>query len=312
MNSDDLMLFAQVAESRSISRAAVELGTDQSTVSRRIGALEAHLGVRLFHRSGRGVTLTERGYQLLAHAKIMHDSLELAERSMRESADLGPSKLCIAAQPTVAKTLFAGLVGAIKKRYPNTQIQVIETLGADIVTRLNNGTVDVAVFYLPEHPGALRFDTLLTEEVKLVAPIDYPLPGNTISVNELASVPLILPSTHYGIRLLVETMGSRVGFTPNITLLCDGSTSITTRLVAQGCGCTMQSEASVLDEIQRGAIKTYKIVDHDLIRSVVIAWPKNRATGNSLWTINQLIRKVTTNIVESGRWPGAELAPAKR
>ncbi|NIF30302.1 LysR family transcriptional regulator [Pantoea sp. Tr-811] len=312
MNSDDLLLFAQVAKSRSISRAAVELGADQSTVSRRIGVLETQLGVRLFHRSGRGVSVTERGEQLLEYAKALQDTLESAERSMRESADLGPSKLCIASQPTVAKNLFGQLIKTLKQKYPNTQIQVVEALGADIVNRLNDGSVDIAVFYLPQHPGSLRFDALLTEEVKLVAPIDYPLPGNTISVHQLSEIPLILPSTHYGIRLMVETIASKVGFTPNIALLCDGSTSITTTLVADGCGCTMQSEASVLSEIERRIVKTYTVTDHDLNRSVVMAWPRNRPTGSSLWAVTQLIRKVTTEIVESGRWPGAKLIPAKK
>ena len=61
MNSDDLKLFAQVIRAGSISRAAMELGADQSTVSRRVGQLEIELGVRLLHRSGRGVTPTEPG-----------------------------------------------------------------------------------------------------------------------------------------------------------------------------------------------------------------------------------------------------------
>ena len=48
MNSDDLKLFAQVIRAGSISRAAMELGADQSTVSRRVGQLESELGVRIF------------------------------------------------------------------------------------------------------------------------------------------------------------------------------------------------------------------------------------------------------------------------
>lgn len=81
MNSDDLGLFAQVASSGSISRAAMELGADQSTVSRRIGLLEAELGVRLFHRSGRGVSLTERGQQLLVYANAVTQTLNEAHQA---------------------------------------------------------------------------------------------------------------------------------------------------------------------------------------------------------------------------------------
>ncbi|CAG9186434.1 hypothetical protein LMG23994_06224 [Cupriavidus pinatubonensis] len=58
LNSDDLACFVCVANAQSISRAAPELGADQSTVSRQIARLEAALDTRLFHRSGRGVVLT--------------------------------------------------------------------------------------------------------------------------------------------------------------------------------------------------------------------------------------------------------------
>ncbi|HEY1607657.1 MAG TPA: LysR family transcriptional regulator, partial [Paraburkholderia sp.] len=53
MNSDDLEVFAHVAKTGRFSRTAMELGANQSTISRRIGLLEAEVGVRLFRRSGR-------------------------------------------------------------------------------------------------------------------------------------------------------------------------------------------------------------------------------------------------------------------
>jgi DNA-binding transcriptional LysR family regulator len=91
MNSDDLGLFAHVASSGSISRAAMDLGADQSTVSRRIGLVEAELGVRLFHRSGRGVSLAERGQQLLVYANAVTQTLNDAQQGMHDSAEQGPA-----------------------------------------------------------------------------------------------------------------------------------------------------------------------------------------------------------------------------
>ena len=83
VNSDDLELFARVARTGSISRAAMELGANQSTVSRRIGMLETELGVRLFRRSGRGVWLTEHGEQLLGYATAL-------ERTLHEAVQFVP------------------------------------------------------------------------------------------------------------------------------------------------------------------------------------------------------------------------------
>ncbi|MGV8865269.1 MAG: LysR family transcriptional regulator, partial [Pseudomonas sp.] len=68
----------------------MELGADQSTVSRGIGLLDAELGMRLFHRSGRGVSLTERGqHSYWANAKPLR-----REQGMRDNAEQGPAPLC--------------------------------------------------------------------------------------------------------------------------------------------------------------------------------------------------------------------------
>ena len=310
MNSDDLGLFAQVAKSGSISRAAMELGTDQSTVSRRVGLIEAALGVRLFHRSGRGVSLTERGQQLLGYANSLNDLLSEAERAMRDSAEQGPAKLCIAAQPTIARILFGTLGHALKARYPLTQVHFVEGLAADILNRLSDGAVDIAILYLPEHPGALQFDPLLHEGVQLITPANYPLTGDAISVRDLGDVPLILPSTHHGLRMMVESLAVKHGFSANIVMECDGSISITKRLVLENCGCTVLPEAAVIEEVSSGRLKSYRLKDPEIRRTVAIVWPKNRVTADGLWEVTQIIRQRAANMIEQGAWPGAQLLSA--
>jgi DNA-binding transcriptional LysR family regulator len=307
MNSDDLALFAQVAKSGSISRAAMELGADQSTVSRRVGLLEAELGVRLFHRSGRGVTLTERGQQLLGFANTLNDTLIEAERAMRDSAEQGPAKLCIAAQPTIARILFGSLGHALKARYPLTQVHFVEGLAADILNRLSDGAVDIAILYLPEHPGALQFEPLLSEGVQLITPASYPLKGDAVAVRDLGDIPLILPSTHHGLRMMVESLANRYGFSVNIALECDGSISITKRLVLENCGCTVLPEAAVIEEVTAGRLKSFRLEDPEIRRTVAIVWPKNRVTADGLWAVTQIIRQRAADMVEQGTWPGATL-----
>ena len=308
MNSDDLGLFAKVAGSGSISRAALELGADQSTVSRRIGLLEAELGVRLFHRSGRGVTLTERGRQLQGYAQSMAQTLAEAEKAMRNSAELGPARLCIAAQPTIARILFGSLGKALKQRFPLTQVCFVEGLASQILPRLGDGSVDLAILYLPEHRGALQFDLLLSEEIHLVTPADYPLQGRSIAVRDLGEIPLILPSTHHGLRVLVESLAARYGFSANIALECDGSISITKRLVLEGCGCTVLPSAAVIEEVAAGRLKSYRLVQPEIRRDVAIAWPKNHAAPDGMWNVTQIIRQLATALVQDGAWPDAVLA----
>jgi len=310
MNSDDLSLFAQVARAGSISRAAMDQGADQSTISRRIGLLEAELGVRLFHRSGRGVALTERGQQLLGYADQLSATLGDALRSMRDSAEQGPARLCIAAQPTIARMLFGRLQHALKARFPNTRVRFIEGLASQILGQLSDGEVDLAILYLPEHPGALQFDVLLNESIHLITPPDYLLPSDTLDVRALAEVPLILPSTHHGLRVLVESLASRYGFSANIAVECDGSISITKRLVMDGCGCTVLPLAAVSEEIAAGRLQSVRLQNPEIVRQIAMTWPKNRPVADGVWAVTQAIRQCVIAQVNGGAWPGAQLAPA--
>jgi LysR family nitrogen assimilation transcriptional regulator len=308
MNSDDLDLFSHVAKVGSMSRAALETGTNQSTVSRRIALLEAELGVRLFRRSGHGVKVTTRGEQLLAYADAVERTLDEAGRALRNSSELGPARLCIAAQPTVARIMFGHLGHALRARYPNTRIRFVEGLASQILGLLHDGEVDLAIMYVPEHHGGLRYDLLLTEGVCLITPADYPLRGSAIDVRALGSVPLILPSTHHGLRVLVESLAARHGFALRLALECDGSISITKRLVLENCGCTVLPSAAVVEEVAARRLKRYRLENPAITRDVAIVWPQNRATPEGLWEVSHIIRECAAERVGAGAWPDAQLA----
>lgn len=302
MNSDDLALFARVAQAGSISRAALDLGADQSTLSRRIGQLEAELGSRLFHRSGRGVTVTERGQQLLSYAETIERTLEEAARSMRDSAQLGPARLCVAAQPTIAQVLFGRLGRALKSAFPLTQLRFVEGLASQLLGRLDDGEIDLAILYLPERHAGLQFDPLLTEDIHLIASPGYGLEGKVISARELGDIPLILPSTPHGLRLLAESLAARHGFSLNVALECDGSISLTKRLVIENGICTILPAAAVMEEVAAGKLESYRI-DPAVTREVAVVWPKKALLAEDLGKVTRIIRQCAEGLVADGAWP---------
>lgn len=307
MNSDDLAVFAHVAKSGSISRTAMEMGANQSTISRRIALLEAELGVRLFRRSGRGVGLTERGEQLLGYAQALERTLDEARGAMRSGTESGPAQLAIAAQPTIARIMFGELGQRLRARYPHTRVRFVEGLASQILGRLNDGEIDLAIMYVPEHRGTTQFDPLLAEELCLVAPAGFALPDGPVDVQTLGELPLILPSTHHGLRVLAESLAARHGFTLQIALECDGSISLTKRLVMAQCGCTLLPAASVIEEVASGRLRCVPLANAAVVRDVAIAWPLNRVMPDGVWRVAQMIRELAAGLVEAGDWPGATL-----
>lgn len=309
MNSDDLDLFARVLRAGSLSRAGMELGIDPSTVSRRVAQLEGELGVRLLHRSGRGVSATDQGRQLLGYAEAIGELMAQATDRLRDPTGNGPARLHIGAQPTIARILFGPLARVLRTHYPQTRLRLVEALGNQILDQLGHGELDFAVIYLPEQIGALQFDVLLEEGLHLIAPRDVTLSGDGLEVGGLGDWPLILPSTPHGIRLLVESLAARHGFTPNIVLECDASISQTKRLVMQGCGCTVLPLAAVDEELADGRLRSLRLVAPQVRRRVGIVPGRNRVIPSGLWKIIGLVKAEVARLVESGGWPDAVLHP---
>ena len=308
MNSDDLQCFIEVAGCGSLSRAAVALGSDQSTVSRQMARLESATGVRLLHRNGRGVALTEAGEALLAHARRIAASIDEARDAVQAFSDAGPSQVVIAAQPTIARMSFAAIGRVVRQRFPRTRLRFVEGLGSHMLNWLADGDIDLALLYLPSHAGALKVDRLLREPLHLVAPPSFTHIGADFPVRHLAEVPLILPSTHHGLRLLAESLAQKAGIRLDITMECDTSTNVTRHLVEQGYGCTLLPLAAVAEEAAQGRLRTARLVEPEVVRDVVIASARNRPPVPHLWDITQALRQEMAQIVAGGGWPDASLA----
>lgn len=307
MNSDDLECFARVANCGSISRAALELGSDQSTVSRQMLRLEASTCSRLFHRSGRGVVLTDAGRTLLEHARRVTETVEEARRAIHALSGHGPAELVLGAQATIARTMFGPVGSALRERFPRTRLRFAEGSGSDMLSWLASGNIDVALLYLPSQTAGLKIDILLQEELRLVVPGGQFDIDDEFPVRRLGDVPLILPSARHGLRLLVEGLASRVGISLHVAMECDASISVTKRLVHNGCGYTLLPLAAVAEEVANGTLRTARLVGADVTREVALATARNRPGASELWSVIQAIRHQVGNVVSSGGWPDAQL-----
>jgi len=119
-----LTVFNRIAETGSFSAVARETNTSQSAVTRLVGQLEAHFGVRLFHRTTRRLSLTEDGQDLLGHA---HHLLEVAE-GMEGALGLhrtSPTGLVRIGVTTAGATLMGPRLFGLLKQYPGLEIELV-------------------------------------------------------------------------------------------------------------------------------------------------------------------------------------------
>lgn len=123
-DANDLLLFARVAESGSFSRAAERVGLPKSTVSRRIAALEAHLGERVLTRTTRRLTLTDFGQGLLEHANRLAEEVDAAA-ALAEHRQSEPSgRLRVSMPADFAATVLADMLVDFAERYPAITVEL--------------------------------------------------------------------------------------------------------------------------------------------------------------------------------------------
>tara|TARA_R110000772_G_scaffold61283_1_gene138128 strand:- start:119926 stop:120813 length:888 start_codon:yes stop_codon:yes gene_type:complete len=123
-NLQNLMIFAQVIESGGFSKAAQQLGIANSSVSKRIQALEASLGVRLLQRSTRSLRLTEEGqllYQRCAQVKEQVEAIA-AEASGFKETPRGTIRL--SAPPLLAHARLTSRISGFLERYPEVSLEI--------------------------------------------------------------------------------------------------------------------------------------------------------------------------------------------
>ncbi len=133
-----LTVFNRIAETGSFSAVARETNTSQSAVTRLVGQLEAHFGVRLFHRTTRRLSLTEDGQDLLEHARHLLEVAEGMEGALGRHRT-SPTGLVRIGLTTAGATLLGPRLFSLLAQYPGLAVELVvrDRLGDMIEERLD-------------------------------------------------------------------------------------------------------------------------------------------------------------------------------
>lgn len=203
-------VFRAVAEKGNISLAAQGLFISQSAVSQSIKQLEASLGLPLFRRTPKGVTLTAEGHLLYEYARPAIDLLEAAEEKLAAVKDLSDGELKIGASDTLSKHLLLPKLEEFSKTYPEIKLRIVNRTTIEATDLLKSGKLDIAFVNLP-----IFDDELTVEPVFPVQDIFVAAPGfcedRAYFLREIAELPLILLEEKSNSRRLIDGIFREAG-----------------------------------------------------------------------------------------------------
>jgi len=169
-----LRYFSAVAETGHMTRAAERLGIQQPPLSQQIKTLERTLGLQLFKRHPRGVTLTEAGRLFLVEAQRLLDDAEAMRARMKRVAEGQAGVLRVGFTSSAAAHRFVpDALRAFRQAYPGVELQLREANAAGLTDSLVAGRLHAALLRRPVAlPEGVRFDTLLREPMVAALPIE--------------------------------------------------------------------------------------------------------------------------------------------
>ena len=223
MDFRNLQYFVTVAQELNFTRAAGKLQMSQPPLSNQIKALEQELGVQLFVRGKRHMTLTDAGVLLLQRAVQI---LEMGEKTRRDLASMGnelSGTICLGMVEGRAPYLAARWIAGFREEYPLVRYELWNGSSDDVLDQLHRGLADLAVIAAPYDEEHL--DGFVVGREPWVAMISrrHPLadlPGTELPLSSLVGQPLIIPRRKSRVEAIRRWFAG-IGAEPDI--LCEMS-----------------------------------------------------------------------------------------
>lgn len=260
-----LRTFVTVAEQKHFVSAANKLGISQPSLSQALAALESGLGIQLIERSTRRVIVTPIGEQLLPFAKA---TLEAADAFVAHSRGAGgelAGPLNIGIIPTVAPYILPTLLTLIAEEFPELEPRIVENQTENLLQRLRDGHIDVAVLATPTGATGVTEIPLYDEAFAVVTSPDNPLAGRgDLTLEALRDLELLLLDDGHCLRdQIVELCQlAEVDRSPGAQSATRAA-SLTTvvQLVVAGLGSTLVPMSAVATECTRPGIAVSAFAD---------------------------------------------------
>jgi len=302
MDFKQMRAFLTVAETGNVTRAAEVLHLVQPAVSRQIRLLEEDIGSPLFERERHGMVLTEAGQTLAGYARRAMLELDRARAEIAGATSGIGGLVTLGLLPSTIDTLSSPLVSAVAATYPGIRIRIAMGYAGTLLRWLQSGEVDAALLYGADRSPDVQIQPLIEEALWVVGPASAKLRRNKpLPLTKLAGRPLVLPSPPHGIRTLVDHACA----VSNVELTIAVETnalSVQRSLVLGGHGLTILPPIAVADDLRAHQLSGAPLADPGITRTIVLALPTNRPTGQHVRCAVDLLVGCAKSAVAAGVW----------
>ena len=211
----DLIAFRAAAELANFRKAAEAVHISQPAFSRRIDKLEQALGVRLFERTTRRVTLTAVGRDFARRVGTLLDELDATLLTVRGVGTARMGEVCVACVPSTVYYFLSAVIQRYRERYPKLRVKVLDAGANEVLAAVTAGEADFGLNFIGASEPGLEFRPLLEERFVAACRRDHPLAlQKQATWRDLAAHDFIAVAKSSGNRLLLDQALANVGGRP--------------------------------------------------------------------------------------------------
>lgn len=313
MDIRQLRYFAAVAELGNLTRAARTLNLAQPALSQSVAQLEKELGVRLLHRSSRGVTPTEAGAALLESSRGIIADVERVKRDIQALADPARAAVVVGLPLSLAPLILPPLTRWAAAQQPPLRVRVVEAVNADLADMLSEGVLDLALILDAEQNRNFALFPLFWEHLYLASrPAPRAKGAETIRFAALQGHDLAMPTRPPAFVVSMLNHARLMKIRLNVTVEAVGIPT-TLALVRGGQAMAVLPLTLMLAEVREGHVRARRIVEPDMARLCSLALSTRRPGSARRDAVADRLRTLALEILSNLRGPlKGGIRPASR
>ncbi|MBD1923754.1 LysR family transcriptional regulator [Microcoleus sp. FACHB-831] len=267
MTLDQLRIFLAVSEHLHFTRAAEALYITQPAVSAAIQSIEQEYSVKLFHRIGRHIEITEAGKLLQVEAQRIIDQVALTERGLRELNELQRGELRVGSSLTIGNYWLPDKISNFKRQYPGIFVNCTLANAEEICAGTATGLFDLGLVtgeVKASLKGLLEQEVVGSDRLQIVVGKSHPwFERSEICLEDLSTTDWVMRESGSGAQQMFEQALQSWGINPidlNVILVLSSSEMVKA-VVESGVGAAALPELMVKKELQISSLCSLKVKD---------------------------------------------------
>ena len=294
MEFREISTFLQGAQHQSFSKAARQLGYSQAAVTIQIKQLEQELGVHLFDRIGKQISLTHQGQIFYQYAISIRNDLERAKNAVSDPSTLS-GKLCLGTIESICASIFPDLLAEYHRLHPEVTISIVTDSPGVLLDRMNENTIDI-VYLLDRRIYDNRWCKTLEEpeENIFVASPDHELAlvKRELELDEVLRFPFFLTEKDASYRHMLEQYLASINRSVK-PFLEIGSTEFIIHMLLKNTGISFLPKFTVQRELQQKQLTALNVRGFQMQTWRQIFYHKNKWVTREMQEFLRLADKMS-------------------